>query len=155
MPSFNYDLNALPAAVMIYDRNEHLVAWNHSVALFYPVITPWLKAGTPLEECADDPALVQELLTLFGEELDGAVKAISRAIDRDDRETLRRAAHKLRGEAVTLDFRGLAQQLQVLESEAHTLETQQLAMLNAKLHKESRRLMAWLANHGVNVIHDS
>ncbi|TAT59519.1 Hpt domain-containing protein, partial [Enterobacter cloacae] len=88
---------------------------------------------------ADDPALVQELLTLFGEELDGAVKAISRAIDRDDRETLRRAAHKLRGEAVTLDFRGLAQQLQVLESEAHTLETQQLAMLNAKLHKESRR----------------
>ncbi|HDC4390585.1 TPA: response regulator [Enterobacter cloacae] len=108
-----------------------------------------------LNQCADDPSLVQELLTLFGEELDGAVKAISRAIDRDDRETLRRAAHKLRGEAVTLDFRGLAQQLQVLESEAHTLETQQLAMLNAKLHKESRRLMAWLANHGVNVIHDS
>jgi len=108
-----------------------------------------------LNQCADDPALVQELLTLFGEELDGAVKAISRAIDRDDRETLRRAAHKLRGEAVTLDFRGLAQQLQVLESEAHTLETQQLAMLNAKLHKESRRLMAWLANRGVNVIHDS
>ncbi|PDP93882.1 hybrid sensor histidine kinase/response regulator [Enterobacter cloacae] len=108
-----------------------------------------------LNQCADDPALVQELLTLFGEELDVAVKAISRAIDRDDRETLRRAAHKLRGEAVTLDFRGLAQQLQVLESEAHTLETQQLAMLNAKLHKESRRLMAWLAYRGVNVIHDS
>ena len=38
MPSFNYDLNALPAAVMIYDRNEH-GGWNHSVALFYPVIT--------------------------------------------------------------------------------------------------------------------
>ena len=33
------------------------------------------------------------------------MKAISRAINRDDRETLRRAAHKLRGEAVTLDFR--------------------------------------------------
>ncbi len=70
MPSFNYDLNALPAAVMIYDRNEHLVAWNHSVALFYPVITPWLKAGTPLEELAErfieavynvDPGLRQTL----------------------------------------------------------------------------------------------
>ena len=72
MPSFNYDLNALPAAVMIYDRNEHLVAWNHSVALFYPVITPWLKAGTPLEELAErfidavynvDPGLRQTCLT--------------------------------------------------------------------------------------------
>ncbi len=70
MSSFTYDLNALPAAVMIYDRDERLQAWNHNVALFYPVITPWLKAGTTLEALAErfidavynvDPGLRQTL----------------------------------------------------------------------------------------------
>ncbi|MGC0091744.1 response regulator, partial [Enterobacter asburiae] len=57
-----------------------------------------------LKQCADDPVLVQELLALFGEGLEEAIRAIALAIDNDDREALRRAAHKLRGEAVTLDF---------------------------------------------------
>ncbi|KUQ86494.1 MULTISPECIES: response regulator [Enterobacter cloacae complex] len=103
-----------------------------------------------LKQCADDPALVQELLSLFGEGLEEAMNAISRAIDSDDREALRRAAHKLRGEAVTLDFGPLARQLQVLESEAHALEGQQLATLNQRLQKESLRLTAWLNARGVN-----
>lgn len=103
-----------------------------------------------LKQCADDPALVQELLALFGEGLEEAMRAITLAIDSDDREALRRAAHKLRGEAVTLDFGRLARQLQALESEAHTLEGQQLAALNQQLQKESLRLMAWLNARGVN-----
>ena len=103
-----------------------------------------------LKQCADDPALVQELLSLFGEGLEEAMNAISRAIDSDDREALRRAAHKLRGEAVTLDFGPLARQLQALESEAHALERQQLATLNQRLQKESLRLTAWLNARGVN-----
>lgn len=41
-----------------------------------------------LKQCADDPALVQELLDLFGEGLDEAVATIARAIDSDDREAL-------------------------------------------------------------------
>ncbi|KAE8276355.1 Hpt domain-containing protein, partial [Enterobacter sp. C6] len=68
----------------------------------------------------------------------------------DDRDALRRAAHKLRGEAVTLDFSTLAQQLQVLESDAHALDRQQLAALNENLRQESRRLTAWLTARGVN-----
>lgn len=60
----------------------------------------------------------------------------------------------LRGEQikfhVTLDFGRLARQLQALESEAHTLEGQQLAALNQQLQKESVRLMAWLNARGVN-----
>lgn len=84
-----------------------------------------------LKQCADDPVLVQELLALFGEGLEEAMKAITLAIDNDDREALRRAAHKLRGEAVTL-------------------EGQQLAALNQQLQKESLRLMAWLNARGVN-----
>ena len=103
-----------------------------------------------LKQCADDPALVQELLALFGEGLDEAMKTIARAIDSNDRDALRRAAHKLRGEAVTLDFELLARQLQTLENEAYTLEGQQLAMLNDHLQKESLRLMAWLNARGVN-----
>ena len=34
MSAFTYDLNALPAAVMIDDAEERLQAWNHNVALF-------------------------------------------------------------------------------------------------------------------------
>ncbi len=103
-----------------------------------------------LKQCADDPALVQELLALFGEGLNEAIKTITQAIDSNDREALRRAAHKLRGEAVTLDFSTLAQQLQVLESDAHALDGQQLAALNDNLRQESLRLMAWLTARGVN-----
>lgn len=103
-----------------------------------------------LKQCAGDPALVQELLALFGEGLEEAMKTLTRAIDSDDREALRRTAHKLRGEAVTLDFWLLARQLQALESEAHTQDRQQLATLNQRLQMESQRLMAWLTARGVN-----
>lgn len=103
-----------------------------------------------LKQCAGDPALVQELLALFGEGLEEAMKTLTRAIDSDDLEALRRTAHKLRGEAVTLDFWLLARQLQALESEAHTQDRQQLATLNQRLQMESQRLMAWLTARGVN-----
>ncbi|HDR2364594.1 TPA: Hpt domain-containing protein, partial [Enterobacter asburiae] len=103
-----------------------------------------------LKQCADDPVLVQELLALFGEGLEEAIRAIALAIDNDDREALRRKAHKLRGEAVTLDFGLLARQLQALENEAHTQDRQQLATLNRRLQMESQRLMAWLNARGVN-----
>ncbi|MCK7167598.1 hybrid sensor histidine kinase/response regulator [Enterobacter chengduensis] len=113
------------------------------------------SAGFPdearlLKQCADDPALVQELLALFGEGLNEAIKTITLAIDGNDRDALRRAAHKLRGEAVTLDFSTLARLLQGLESGAHALDGQQLAALNDNLRKESLRLLAWLNARGVN-----
>ncbi len=78
------------------------------------------------------------------------MKSLTRAIESDNREALRRTAHKLRGEAVTLDFGLLARQLQALESEAHTQDRQQLATLNERLQMESQRLMAWLNARGVN-----
>ncbi len=71
-----------------------------------------------LKQCADDPELVEELLGFFAEGLDAATAALTHAIDANDRETLRRTAHKLRGEAVTLGFQRLAGVLQQLESQA-------------------------------------
>ena len=71
-----------------------------------------------LKQCADDPELVEELLGLFAEGLDAATSALTHAIDANDRETLRRTAHKLRGEAVTLGFQRLAGVLQQMESRA-------------------------------------
>lgn len=47
-----------------------------------------------LKQCADDPELVEELLGLFAEGLDAATSALTHAIDANDRETLRRTAHK-------------------------------------------------------------
>lgn len=60
-----------------------------------------------LKQCADDPELVEELLGFFAEGLDAATAALTHAIDANDRETLRRTAHKLRGEAVTPAFNAL------------------------------------------------
>lgn len=108
-----------------------------------------------LKQCADDPALVQELLTLFSEGLGKTMKAITQAINSNDGETLRHTAHKLRGEAITLDFRVLAQQLQALETEAYTQDRQQLATLNEQLHKELLRLTVWLNARGIEVIDDT
>lgn len=71
-----------------------------------------------LKQCADDPELVEELLGFFAEGLDAATAALTHAIDANDRETLRRTAHKLRGEVVTLGFQRLAGVLQQLESQA-------------------------------------
>ncbi|HBZ1107497.1 TPA: response regulator [Klebsiella pneumoniae] len=71
-----------------------------------------------LKQCADDPELVEELQGLFAEGLDAAIIALTHAIDTNDRETWRRTAHKLRGEAVTLGFQRLAGVLQQMESRA-------------------------------------
>jgi len=47
-----YDLNALPVAVMIYDADERLVAWNDNITHFYPTIAPYLHIGATLSELA-------------------------------------------------------------------------------------------------------
>ncbi|MGK9174703.1 response regulator [Yokenella regensburgei] len=97
-----------------------------------------------LKQCAGDPQLVLELLGLFSEGLDAAMDAIRQAIDNRDREALRRAAHKLRGEAVTLDFSALARELQLLESQALTLDEAGLIALRQSLDEECSRATTWL-----------
>ncbi|MGY5957138.1 response regulator [Kosakonia sp. BK9b] len=46
------DINLLPVAVMLYDADEKLVAWNEKIAAFYPAIAPHLRSGTTLEALA-------------------------------------------------------------------------------------------------------
>ncbi len=107
-----------------------------------------------LKQCADDPSLVQELLELFGEGLDEAIAAIVQAIDNDDREALRRAAHRLRGEAVTLGFTGLTGLLEELESQAVSLDQTRLSLLRRELTAEAGRSVAWLRHRAQEVKHD-
>ncbi len=38
MNAAGFDLNALPMAVMIYDAEERLVAWNDKIVQFYPTM---------------------------------------------------------------------------------------------------------------------
>ncbi|NHV08704.1 response regulator [Cronobacter turicensis] len=45
-------LDALPAALMFYDKDERLVAWNAQVSRFYHGIGPYLVPGTPLSALA-------------------------------------------------------------------------------------------------------
>lgn len=97
-----------------------------------------------LKQCADDAQLVDELLGLFSEGLDEALAAIVQAMDNHDRDALRRAAHKVRGEAMALDFTHLAQLLQRLESDAQTLDEPELKTLRDGLYAEADRIMAWL-----------
>lgn len=117
------------------------------------------KQGLPdeaslLKQCADDPQLVQELLALFSEGLDEAIVTIEQAIDNNNRDALRRAAHKLRGEAVTLCFTALAERLQQLESEAASLDLAGLNVLRRELIEEVGRSVAWLRQRAQEVKHD-
>ncbi|EPN3614078.1 response regulator [Cronobacter turicensis] len=45
-------LDALPAALLFYDKDERLVAWNAQVSRFYPGIGPHLVPGAALSELA-------------------------------------------------------------------------------------------------------
>jgi len=107
-----------------------------------------------LRQCADDPDLVQELLLLFSTGLDESIAAIVQAIDNDDREALRRAAHRLRGEALTLGFTGLTETLQQLESEAASLDLAGLSALRRELLDEAGRSATWLRQRVQEVKHD-
>ena len=97
-----------------------------------------------LKQCGDDGELVTELLGLFGEGLETMTAAIAQAIAQDDREALRRGAHKLRGEAVALGFTRLSQLLQQLESQAQAADDHTLAHLRDALRQEHQRAGAWL-----------
>lgn len=117
------------------------------------------KQGLPdeaslLKQCADDPQLVQELLALFSEGLDEAMVTIEQAIDNNNRDALRRGAHKLRGEAVTLCFTALAERLQQLESGAASLDQAGLNVLRRELIEEVGRSVAWLRQRALEVKHD-
>jgi HPt (histidine-containing phosphotransfer) domain-containing protein len=108
-----------------------------------------------LKQCADDAELVDELLALFREGLEDALAAIVQAIAHDDRDALRRAAHKLRGEALALDFTDLTHLLQRLESDAQTLDDGELKTLRDGLYAEASRIMAWLQRRAQEVNHDA
>lgn len=107
-----------------------------------------------LKQCADDPELVNELLALFGNGLDEAVAAMALNIAHNDRDALRRAAHKLRGEAVTLGFIRLSEVLQQLESQAVSLNQTGLSVLHGELIEEARRSAAWLRRRAQEVKDD-
>jgi CheY-like chemotaxis protein len=106
-----------------------------------------------LAQCADDAELVNELLALFSESVGTMQAAIADAIHTNDRDGLRRAAHKLRGEAIALDFTRLSQLLQQLESQAISLDQQALDNLHTALREEFVRVEAWLQRREAN--HDA
>lgn len=97
-----------------------------------------------LEQCGGDPQLVTELMSIFKEEIASLVAEIEQAIVGQDREALRRAAHKLRGEAITLDFNRLGELLRQLETGAKTLSDADLNRLLQALRQEHCRAVAWL-----------
>jgi CheY-like chemotaxis protein len=106
-----------------------------------------------LAQCADDAELVNELLVLFADSVGTMQAAIADAIHTNDRDGLRRAAHKLRGEAIALDFTRLSQLLQQLESQAISLDQQALDNLHTALREEFARVEAWLQRREAN--HDA
>ncbi len=51
--AFATALDALPAALLFYDKNERLVAWNAQVSRFYPGIEAHLVEGAALSALAE------------------------------------------------------------------------------------------------------
>ncbi|MCD8669550.1 response regulator, partial [Klebsiella pneumoniae] len=107
-----------------------------------------------LKQCADDPELVEELLGLFAAGLNAAAAALNHAIDANDRETWRRAAHKLRGEAATLGFQRLASVLQRLESQAASPDQSVPGDLRDALTEAIAGCHLWLRRRTQEVPHD-
>ncbi|WP_039058373.1 response regulator [Enterobacter sp. Bisph1] len=97
-----------------------------------------------LAQLGGDRALVNELMTIFSEGLYTLCDELEQAIQRVDRETVRRSAHKLRGEAIALDFTRLSQLLEALESQSQSLSPQELVNLLEPLRHERQRATAWL-----------
>lgn len=107
-----------------------------------------------LKQCANDPLLVDELLAVFSESLNSEMMNIMAALDKDDRETLRRVAHKFRGEAITLGFTHLGERLQQLDSQATSLDQAGLSALRHILVEEIGRSAAWLRRRSQEMNHD-
>ncbi|MCS5873691.1 Hpt domain-containing protein [Klebsiella pneumoniae subsp. pneumoniae] len=75
-------------------------------------------------------------------------------IDANDRETWRRAAHKLRGEAATLGFQRLASVLQRLESQAASPDQSVPGDLRDALTEAIAGCHLWLRRRTQEVPHD-
>ncbi|MEI2266359.1 PAS domain-containing hybrid sensor histidine kinase/response regulator [Erwinia sp. CGal63] len=73
---------------------------------------------TLITQLGIDDALLNELLALFAAELPENVARLKDALASDDRDRVRRAAHKLRGEASAFRFHTLTALLQKIESAA-------------------------------------
>ncbi|WP_200551961.1 response regulator [Kosakonia sp. LAM2021] len=100
--------------------------------------------STLLEQLGGDRALLDELMTIFSEGVVTVSAAVEQAVQTGDRESVRRNAHKLRGEAIALDFQSLSQVLQQLESQSQSLSDAELTRLLEPLRHERQRALNWL-----------
>ncbi|HYE57873.1 MAG TPA: Hpt domain-containing protein [Rhodothermales bacterium] len=85
---------------------------------------------------AQDTAFVVDVLQDFLAELPGILRSLSDALERQDFDTLRRGAHKLRSSAYALGGIGIAETAAPLEAAAHAGEAKSLPLLLNALSDE-------------------
>jgi len=112
-----------------------------------------LREETLTRGRSHQPAIAMTAHAMQGDKA-RCLAAMALNIAHNDRDALRRAAHKLRGEAVTLGFIRLSEVLQQLESQAVSLNQTGLSVLHGELIEEARRSAAWLRRRAQEVKDD-
>ena len=148
---------ALTAAVMKGDRERYLEAGMDEV-LPKPLSPEdlgrvWERLLPPSERRVFDPAeflarvggdrvLGEQVLEAFREDLAGLTETLEEALRRRDRQTLRSAAHALRGSAANLGASGIRDAAAALEDQGDEAPWEASELLRDRLTEEARAFLA-------------
>jgi len=93
-----------------------------------------------MEATGDDEELLKEIIGIFVEDCPRMIEELSAAIDAQDPETARRAAHTLKGSVSVLGARALAAAAKEAEDHARTGDLEAAATALARVEEEAARL---------------
>jgi len=93
------------------------------------------------EATGGDDELLKEIVAIFLEDCPGMVEALGQAIDAEDAEAARRAAHTLKGSVSVLGAKALAAAAKEAEDQARTGDIEAAATAFAAVEDETKRLL--------------
>ncbi len=94
-----------------------------------------------MEATCDDPELLREIVGIFLEDLPRMVSELRNAVATRDKETLRRAAHTLKGSVSVLGGSALAAAAKDLEARARASDLDAWRGGLARVEEEAKRLV--------------
>jgi signal transduction histidine kinase/ligand-binding sensor domain-containing protein/DNA-binding response OmpR family regulator len=128
-----------PASPRTVNRGGSRPAAQSSVGLDAPV--DWARFMTATD---GDKAFAQELVQLFIDSGDAALRDISAALGRGDMAAIGSAAHSLKGSSASICAQSASAAAARLEEAAHLGSVDELSQLEEQLRREARRAMEYL-----------
>jgi HPt (histidine-containing phosphotransfer) domain-containing protein len=116
----------------------------------YPIID--LQQLEVLEDLSEpNESIVDELTRIFKSSVPGLLADLSHAVDANDRESIRRIAHRLKGSAANIGAKRLAAGCSLLEQSAKSssepIPTECFASIEEHYKASEQALVRWLEQH--------